>query len=99
MDQTTNFLSDLITSSIWTDDSSTPVSCIIKGIVRQNRRCDSGGTSPNTNHPDNSKTKENPQIQFLDRVVDVPVMVPQERDQRHTVEQFVTRVIATKTMS
>ena len=30
----------------------------------------SDGTTPNTNHPDNSKTMEILQIQFLDRVVD-----------------------------
>ena len=40
---------------------------------RQNCQCDSGGTTPNTNHPDNLKTVEVLQIQFLDRVVDVPV--------------------------
>ena len=42
-------------------------------IGDKNCRCDNGGTTPNTNHPDNSKTMEILQIQFLDRVVDVPV--------------------------
>ena len=41
---------------------------------RQNCRCDSDGTTPSTNHPDNlKKTMEILQMQLLDRVVDVPV--------------------------
>ena len=68
-------------SAPWSRESSSPVLQVVKEMVEvdqiihqiQNCRCASGDTTPRTNNPDNSKTMEIPQIQFLDRVVDVPV--------------------------
>ena len=45
---------------------------------RQDRRCDSGGTTPNTNHPDSCEDSGEPTSAIPDRVVDVPVVMQQE---------------------